>query len=206
MVISKGSKGSSRKTPDSLETITQELAEKLSPIQGRELEEYLPRIHIRLGVVKKTTQKNIIYSIEAYPSIDVKVSKAVSYTINSRGIRKKDGTPLFYDWMNIKGNNSKNASIKGHYGDLYGLLGFLERVYLALMIIFKPEVVSKKGLTEKNNTYNDVMQSLVDYNQSIEHMRNMVERSPELSKKTIIFYEVKGLDLLEKIKGYKVKV
>ena len=206
MVKSSISRESSRKTPKSLETITQELAENLSSIDGRELEEYLPQIHIKLGVVKKTAQKNIVYSVEAYPSIDIEVSKAVSYTVNSRGIRKKDGTPLFYDWIYMKGNNGEKVRIKGHYGDLSGLMGILERLYLAVMIVFRPEIVSKKGLNEKNTKYNDVMQLFADYNQTLEHMRMLVENSPSLAKKTISFYEVRGNDLLEMIKAYRIKI
>lgn len=205
MVKNSASRESSRKS-SSLETITEELAENLSPIQGRELEEYLPHIHIKLGVIKKTAQKNIVYSVEAYPSIDIEVNKAVSYTVNSRGIRRKDGTPLFYDWININGNNGEIAHIKGHYGDLSGFMGFLERLYLAVMIVFKPEVVLKKGLNEKNTKYNAAMQLFADYNHTLEHMRNVVESSPHLSKKTIYFYEVRGQDLLEKIKAYRIKV
>lgn len=193
-----------KKNPDgALDDIVDKLANNISSAgYTDQFKEHLPYFNVKVGVVKGETDTYLIREISVYPSIDVETGKAVSYSIRSNGYRKSNGNPLFYDHIKITGSDGKEAKIKGKYGDL---IGFLERLYLALMIVFKPEVLVKKnGLRETDPKFHAAYQALEEYNSILEKIRDVEESEPELIDQKVEYFEVHGEDLLKKITDYKI--
>lgn len=181
------------KRDKALDDIVQTLVDNIS--QNSQLKEHLPYFNIKAGVVKKETDVFVIREISAYPAIEVETSKAVCYSIRSNGLKRSNGRPVFYDTIKIKGSDGKDARIKGSHGDV---INFLERLYIAIMVLFKPDVLVKtRGLKETDSKHQAAMQVLEEYNKILETVR---EISPKkLGNHEVTYYEVHGKDLLKKI-------
>jgi len=184
-----------------LESITNKLAEQINNDPNKEsIKEYLSYFNVTFGVVKETAETETSIQIIKYPTIDVYVNKAAAYEINSNGIKRKDGNYLFSDTIKINASDGKEAKMSGKVGEV---IDFFERVYVALMIIFKPEVIKKKrGILENDSAYEKALSVLNDYNTILGKIEEMIEKNPSKEQK-VQYYQVKGTDLLEKIENYK---
>lgn len=186
-----------------LDDIVDKLADNISMSSYKDgFIEHLPYFDVKFGVVKGDSETYVIKEVTIYPSVEIETGKAVSYSIRSNGLERRNGDPIFYDSIKITGCDGKDAKIKGKYGDV---IGFLERLYVALMIIFKPDVLVKKtGLKENNSKYQAAMRALDEYNNILEQTKEVEESEPELVDKKIEYFEVHGEDLLKKIADYKI--
>jgi hypothetical protein len=155
------------------------------------IKKYISHFDVILGIVKQTSEKYEITEIKEYPSIDVVVEKAVSYSIRSGKYEN-----LFRDYMNIKASDGKDVEIKGKYGDIINLF---ERVYVALMIIFKPDcIIKSRGLIEKDAEYKEAIKSLESYNSILKQLKS-IEPNKKIEDSEVEYCTVKGKDLLEKL-------